>query len=164
MDFAKKSASASMTHRASPIPRAANGSRPPSVGSRFPAHATSTGRVLLSGLSSDRLERYFRAATLEVLTEKTVVRPAKLRQLIEECRRAGYAAVEDELAYGVTAVDVPVFDRERRIVASLNISSHSHRITKSKLLRDRLGMLRDVSRQITADLAIVPGLSLGAEV
>jgi IclR family pca regulon transcriptional regulator len=90
------------------------------VGSRFPAHATSTGRVLLSGLSRDRLERYFCTATLEVLTEKTVVRPVKLRRLIEECRRAGYAAVEDELAYGVTAVDVPVFDQERRIVASLN--------------------------------------------
>ena len=29
------------------------------VGSRFPAHATSTGRVLLAGVSPERLERYF---------------------------------------------------------------------------------------------------------
>jgi IclR-like helix-turn-helix domain-containing protein len=29
------------------------------VGSRFPAHATSTGRVLLAGVSGERLQRYF---------------------------------------------------------------------------------------------------------
>src|SRR5258705_9487538 len=29
------------------------------VGSRFPAHATSTGRVLLAGLSAERSQRYF---------------------------------------------------------------------------------------------------------
>src|SRR5580658_10935145 len=69
------------------------------IGSHFPAHATSTGRVLLAGLGTDRLERYFRSAKLEALTEKTVTDPAKLRRLIEECRRAGFAAVEDELAY-----------------------------------------------------------------
>jgi IclR family pca regulon transcriptional regulator len=134
------------------------------VGSRFPAHATSTGRVLLAGLSADRLERYFRSATLESLTEKTVTEPGKLRQLIEECRRAGHAAVEDELAYGVVALAVPVFDQQHRVVAALNTSSHSRRIPKSKLVRDRLAMLEDVSRQISADLAIVPGLSLSAEV
>lgn len=134
------------------------------VGSRFPAHATSTGRVLLAGLGSERLELYFRTATLEALTDKTVVNPAKLRQLIEECRRSGYSAVEDELAYGVIALAVPVFDQHRRVVAALNSSSHSRRISKSKLVRDRLAMLQDVSRQISADLASVPGLSLSTAV
>src|SRR3984885_4858635 len=38
------------------------------VGSRFPAHATSTGRVLLAGLSAEHLRDYFAAATLEALT------------------------------------------------------------------------------------------------
>ena len=32
------------------------------VGSRFPAHATSTGRVLLAGVSAERLQHYFRDA------------------------------------------------------------------------------------------------------
>src|SRR5262249_18808343 len=33
------------------------------IGSRFPAHATSMGRVLLGGLSAERLQRYFDTAT-----------------------------------------------------------------------------------------------------
>ncbi|TLY66362.1 MAG: IclR family transcriptional regulator [Gammaproteobacteria bacterium] len=126
------------------------------VGSRFPAHATSTGRVLLAGLSTERLQRYFDTASLEPLTERTVTR-------IAECRRNGYAVVEDELAYGVVALAVPVLDQQRRVVAALNTSSHSRRTTRTRLLRERLSMLQQVSRQISADLATVPWLSLSAQ-
>lgn len=132
------------------------------VGSRFPAYATSTGRALLAGLTAERLQRYFDTATFESLTDRTVTDPARLRQLIEDCRRSGYAAVEDELAYGVVALAVPVFDQYGRVVAALNSSSHSRRISKAKLVRERFTMLQKVSRQITADIAGLPGLSLSA--
>jgi len=133
------------------------------IGSRFPAHATSTGRVLLAGVSPESLARYFENASLAALTERTVTDPAKLRALIEEARRCGYSAVEDELAYGVIALAVPVFDHQGRVVAALNSSSHSRRITRARLVRDRLAMLQQVSRQISADLATVPWLSLSAQ-
>src|SRR5580692_7506275 len=132
------------------------------VGSRFPAYPTSTGRVLLAGLGADRLKLYLSSASLEALTDRTVTDPQKLRQLIEDCRRIGYSAVEDELAYGVVALAVPVFDQRGRVVAALNSSSHSRRISKSKLVRERFTMLQEISRQISADLASVPGLSLSA--
>ena len=134
------------------------------VGSRFPAHVTSMGRVLLAGLKPDRLEQYFRTQAFVALTEHTVTDPRKIRQLIEECRRNGYSAVEDELAYGVVALAVPVHDLQGRVVAALNSSSHSRRTTKAKLVRERLTMLRQASEQISTELARVPGLSLSAQV
>jgi IclR family pca regulon transcriptional regulator len=134
------------------------------VGSHFPAHATSTGRVLLAGVGADRLQRYFETAQLEALTERTVTDPARLRSLIQDCRRNGYSVVEDELAYGVIALAVPVLDHQRRVVAALNTSSHTRKITKTKLVRDRLTMLQEVSRKISTDLATVPWLSLSAQV
>ena len=134
------------------------------VGSRFPAHATSTGRVLLAGLSPERLKQYFDVAKLEALTDRTVTDAQKLRQLIEDCRRSGYAAVEDELAYGVIALAVPVFDQHGRVVAALNSSSHSKKIGKGKLVRERLDMLQNVSRQVSDALRSVPGLSISARV
>jgi len=133
------------------------------VGSRFPAHATSMGRVLLAGLGAERLNRYFATARIEALTERTVTDTAKLRTLIEDCRRLGYAAVEDELAYGVVALAVPVFDHQQRVVAALNSSSHSRRITRTGLVRERLAMLQQASREISSDLAAVPWLSLSAQ-
>jgi len=134
------------------------------VGSRFPAHATSMGRVLLAGLSPERLLRYFETARLEALTERTVTDPTKLCALIEECRRLGYSVVEDELAYGVIALAVPVFDHQHRVVAALNSSSHTRRTTRTRLVRDRLAMLKQASREISADLATVPWLSLSTQI
>lgn len=134
------------------------------VGSRFPAHATSTGRVLLAGVTDERLQRYFQLARLEALTERTVTDAARLRALIDECHRTGYSVVEDELAYGVIALAVPVLDNRGRVVAALNTSSHSRRISRSKLVRERLSMLQQVSRQISTDLAIVPWLALSAQI
>ncbi len=121
------------------------------------------GRVLLAGLVPERLDDYFRTQKFVAFTDHTVTDPRKVRQLIDECRRNGYSAVEDELAYGVVAVAVPVFDRSGRVVAALNSSSHSRRTTKLKLVRERLAMLRQASREISAELARAPGLALSAQ-
>jgi IclR family pca regulon transcriptional regulator len=134
------------------------------VGSRLPAFPTSMGRVLLGGLGAERLDWYFATAELKALTDKTVTDPARLRALIAESRRAGYAAVEDELAYGVVAVAVPVFDSIGRIVSALNSSSHSKKTSKAKLVRERLPMLVEAARDISRELARLPGLALSAQV
>lgn len=134
------------------------------VGSRFPAYPTSMGRVLLAGVSQDRLDVYFATVEFLPLTDRTITDRSKLMKLIEECRRAGYSAVEDELAYGVVAVAVPVLDPSGRVVAALNSSSHSKKITKSRLVRERLSILQEVSLQISRELHRVPGLALSAQV
>lgn len=130
------------------------------VGSRLPAYPTSMGRVLLAGLAAPRLAEYFARARLEPLTEKTVTDRARLERLLQEARRNGYAAVEDELAYGVVSVAVPVHDGAGRVVAALNSSSHSKKTTKARLVRDRIARLREISAEISGELAHLPGLSL----
>jgi IclR family pca regulon transcriptional regulator len=133
------------------------------VGSRLPAYCTSMGRVLLAGLAPERLRSFLASASFPALTEHTVTDPKRLERLVDESRRHGYAAVEDELAYGVVALAVPVFDSAGRVVAALNSSSHSRKTSKAKLVRERLAMLQDVSRQISRELARLPGLSLSAQ-
>jgi DNA-binding IclR family transcriptional regulator len=59
---------------------------------------------------------------------------------------------------------VPVFDQQGRVVAALNSSSHSRRISKGKLVRERLKMLQQASQQISTDLATAPWLSLSAQI
>jgi IclR family pca regulon transcriptional regulator len=121
------------------------------------------GRVLLAGLTGQRLAEYFDKVPLVRLTDRTVTDRNRLEAIVEEARRAGFAAVEDELAYGVVAVAVPVFDSSRRVVAALNSSSHSRKFTKARLVRARLAMLRKASTQISRELSRVPGLSLSVQ-
>jgi IclR family pca regulon transcriptional regulator len=132
------------------------------VGSRFPAYATSMGRVLLAGLDQQALASYFSKASIVALTDRTVTDKKALMRLIEDCRRSGYSAVEDELAYGVVAVAVPVKDPTGRVVASLNSSGHSKRMPKNKLIKDRLAMLQEASAKISAELRLIPGLALSS--
>ena len=113
-------------------------------------------------INPERLELYFNTQDFVALTDRTVTDPKRIRQLLDDCRRAGYSAVEDELAYGVVAVAVPVFDLQGQIVAALNSSSHSKRISKSKLVRERLAILKRASQEISAEFSRVPGLALSA--
>ena len=128
------------------------------VGSRFPAHATSTGRVLLAALSDAEAERRLMDMKVEALTEKTVVDRQELLALVRRARIDQYAAVEDELAYGVVALAVPIRNREGRAIAALNISAHSRRTSKDRLVVERLDTLRSVSDEIAERLTVFPGL------
>ncbi|MDR2215930.1 MAG: helix-turn-helix domain-containing protein [Nevskiaceae bacterium] len=133
------------------------------VGSRFPAYATSMGRVLLAGLGPARLRWYFENAHFTALTSRTVTDPAKLARIVAESRRNGCAVVDEELALGVIAIAVPVYDGNGRVVAALNSSSHARRTDKAALVRERLPMLQQISRQISAEIARVPGIALSAQ-
>jgi IclR family pca regulon transcriptional regulator len=134
------------------------------VGTRYPAFCTSMGRVLLAGLAPARLDRYFETAKFTPLTEHTVTDAKRLRALIEETRTKGYSAVEDELAYGVVAVAVPVYDQKGRVVASVNSSGHTRRVNRAKLARERVPLLREISAKLTHELARGPGLALSAQI
>ena len=88
---------------------------------------------------------------------------AQLRALIEECSPQRIFGGRGRAGVRRHRSPVPVFDQRGRVVAALNSSSHSRRTTKTKLLRERLTMLQQVSQQISADLATVPWLSLSAQ-
>src|ERR1700735_1166678 len=65
-----------------------------SVGTRFPAYATSMGRVLLAALTDDELDRYLADVCLKALTGRTVTDPARLAAIVREGGRQGYSIVE----------------------------------------------------------------------
>jgi IclR family transcriptional regulator, pca regulon regulatory protein len=134
------------------------------VGTRMPAHATALGKVLLAGLSPEKLEAYFAKARLERLTENTVIDSAALTQQLEAVRRNGYASAEGEVSPGVSAIAVPVLDAAGRIVAALNITAHAHEVTVAELAAKHLATLRQASQAISTEVARVPGLTLSAQI
>src|SRR5262245_25595229 len=61
------------------------------VGVRYPAYATSLGRVLLAGMPNADFERYLRGVEPVALTHRTVVYKNELRRLIAEVREQNYS-------------------------------------------------------------------------
>ena len=93
------------------------------VGTRFPAYATSMGRVLLAGLDDAALADYFAAADLTEVTDYTMTDEAALRQELARVGQQGYSLVEEELEVGLASVAVPIRNRTGgATVAAMNTS------------------------------------------
>ncbi|HEY3649925.1 MAG TPA: IclR family transcriptional regulator C-terminal domain-containing protein, partial [Streptosporangiaceae bacterium] len=60
-----------------------------SVGTRFPAYATSMGRVLLAAQSDERLDDYLESASLRGLTGHTITSATALRRELRKIRSQG---------------------------------------------------------------------------
>lgn len=68
-----------------------------SAGIRLPAYCTSLGRVLLAHLPEQELEVCLGLTELLPKTERTITDKAKLREVLAQVRRDGYAVNNEEL-------------------------------------------------------------------
>jgi IclR family transcriptional regulator, pca regulon regulatory protein len=123
-----------------------------SVGTRFPAYATSMGRVLLAAMSPENLELYLARANLDALTGRTVTDPEALRAVISDVARQGYALVDQELEEGLRAIAAPIHGKGGAVTAAINLSAHASRVTMTAMRTDLLPALQDTARRIEADL------------
>ncbi|WP_406673175.1 IclR family transcriptional regulator C-terminal domain-containing protein [Nonomuraea sp. N2-4H] len=119
------------------------------VGTRFPAYATSMGRVLLAEQPDERLA----AIEPRRLAARTVTSKDELRALIRRAGADGYALVDQELEEGVRSIAVPIRDRTGRTVAAVNVATHAGRFGNDALIRDVLPELREAAARMEADLA-----------
>jgi IclR family pca regulon transcriptional regulator len=126
-----------------------------SVGTRLPAYATSMGRVLLAALPGERLDTYLNSATLDPLTERTIVDHDRLRAEVEKTRTRGWGLVDQELEDGVRSVAVPIHDSARQVVAAINTSAHATRVSLTTLQKSFLPKLRERAAAIDGELRAV---------
>ncbi|MFJ8629991.1 IclR family transcriptional regulator C-terminal domain-containing protein [Streptomyces sp. NPDC093568] len=124
------------------------------VGTRFPAHVTSVGRVILAHLPEEETEVRLARSELKSLTARTLTSPDALRAELRRVRRQGYAVVDQELEEGLRSVAAPVRDRDGEVVAAVNIAVHAGRNTVDSVRRDLLPPLLATVAGIEADLRI----------
>jgi len=123
-----------------------------SVGTRFPAYATSMGRVLLAGMSEEEFDRYLAEAVLEPITARTVTDPDRLREIVREVARQGYAIVDQELEEGLRAIAAPIHGAGGTVTAAINLSAHASRISMAAMRSELLPKLLETARRIEDDL------------
>ncbi|MEU9058270.1 IclR family transcriptional regulator C-terminal domain-containing protein [Streptomyces sp. NPDC048430] len=124
------------------------------VGTRFPAYATSLGRVLLAGLSAAELSSVLAHAELRPLAPHTLTRRAELEAALQRARAEGHALVDEELEAGLRSIAVPVRDRAGTAVASINVAMHSSSRTIEETLDQVLPQLRLTADGIESELHI----------
>jgi IclR family pca regulon transcriptional regulator len=133
-----------------------------SVGTRFPAYATSMGRVLLADRPDDWLDGYLASVTLAPLTSHTIASPRALRAELATIREQGWALVDQELEEGLRSVAAPIRDSDGRVIAAANVSTHAGRRSVAEVIEDLLEPLLRTARAIEADLHQASGPAGGA--
>lgn len=122
-----------------------------SVGTRFPAYATSMGRVLLAGLEPDVLNSVLDMTSFVPLTPHTVTDREKLIRELGQIREQGWAFVDQELEMGLRSIAAPIFDGKGRVVAAANVSLGANRFN-SDPVKDFLPALLETTKRISDDL------------
>lgn len=122
-----------------------------SVGTRFPAYATSMGRVLLAGLESDALNSVLDMTSFVPLTRHTITNRDELIRTLDQTREQGWAFVDQELEMGLRSIAAPIFDGKGRVVAAANVSLGANRFN-SDPVKEFLPALLDTTKRISDDL------------
>lgn len=101
------------------------------VGQHIPLHATSNGKVLLSGLDDAEVEGVL--GKLTTYTPQTITKRARLSEELGRVRAQGYALATDELEVGLTAVAAPIRNAHGDVVASMSVSGPSFRLSADRV-------------------------------
>lgn len=134
-----------------------------SVGTRFPAYATSMGRVLLASLSPDQLDAYLQRVELVALTRFTVTDTARLRRLLDQVRTDGFVITDQELEEGLRSTAVPIRDANGNVIAAINLSAQATRVSSAQMRDELLPHLLETARRIEIDLRTTDRYATGGE-
>jgi IclR family transcriptional regulator, pca regulon regulatory protein len=118
------------------------------LGARLPAHATSTGRVLLAAKSKAEFNGWMKGRELARLTAHTTVDPRKFRALIEEVRTQDFCVASEEHELGVHALAVPLRNLQGQTVAALNVVAAPQRLEMRQMQRGLLPLLLEAAREL----------------
>ena len=127
------------------------------LGARLPAHATSTGRVLLAALQTPALNTWLKVRgpdgqlgkrELARLTPVTVTDHKAFKSVITQVRAQDYCLASEEHELGVHALAVPLRDMQGRTLAALNVVATPRIRSPSQFLREQLPLLQEAAREL----------------
>jgi len=126
------------------------------VGSRLPAYCTSMGKVLLAGLPEAELEDVLDQVQFLQRGPNTLVERKALVDALAAVRYAGIAVNNEELAYGLRSIAVPVRDRSGVVAAAINLAVHRSLVSMEDLVIRLSPALKRTADEISARIGYRP--------
>jgi IclR family pca regulon transcriptional regulator len=77
---------------------------------------------------------------------------AELRRAILKARQDGFSLVDQEAELGFCSISVPLRRLDGRVIASLNIGTHSNRVTLDTMRRVFLPKLRALAGDLQSQM------------
>ncbi len=123
------------------------------IGTRFPAMATSLGKVLLAALPPGEAERVLAEPSRSGITARWQPEAAERAAALREVRARGWSLTDEQLAAGIRSVAAPLRDGDGRVIAAVNVTVHAAETPVGVLTGDYLPLLLQTAGAISADWA-----------
>lgn len=121
------------------------------IGTRFPAYATSMGRVLLASLDADELDLHLAGIDFPGLTSHTITSREALVAELDRVRDQGWAMVDQELENGLRSIATPIWHGST-VMAAINVSTTANSHTVESIQENLLPPLMLAAERISHDL------------
>ena len=118
------------------------------VGTRLPAHATSTGRMLLACKPVAERNTWLKGRVLQRLTAHTVTTAKQLRAVLEQVRADDHCLASEEHEVGVFAVAVALRNIQGQALAALNVVLPGACTDRARTLAQWLPPLQQAAREL----------------
>ncbi|GGP05988.1 IclR family transcriptional regulator [Nonomuraea glycinis] len=123
------------------------------IGTRFPAAATSLGKVLLAALHPAELTKVLAEPGRSGVQPSASPCEEELTAALREVRAKGWALTDQQLAPAIRSVAAPLRDGSGRTIAALNVNAHAAETSLETLAEDYLPLLLQAAGAISADWA-----------
>lgn len=133
------------------------------IGTRFPAPATSMGKVLLAALPPTALATALAEPSRSGISPRWQPSPAELAATLREVRAKGWALADQLLAPGIRSIATGVRDGDGQVIAAINVTVHAAETTVETLLDAHLPKLLRAAADISHDwslTATVPAVTV----
>ena len=105
------------------------------VGTQVPFNCTASGKMYLSSLRADKLDRVMNWLELEPRTARSITDKDKLREELALTRSRGYSTDDEEFMDGMAAIAAPIKDSEGRLLTTLSIHAPVQRYDLGSLIK-----------------------------
>jgi IclR family pca regulon transcriptional regulator len=130
------------------------------IGTRFPAQATSMGKVLLAALPPGAVREVLAEPSRSGITPRSQPSPDELSASLREVRAKGWALADQDLAPGVRSVATGVRDGDGQVVAAINVTVHAAETSVETLREEHLPRLLRTAAEISHDWSLTAAVPL----
>lgn len=116
----------------------------PSIGDRLELYCSASGKVLLSSLSDEQIEKFIQKEPRIKKTQKTLVEKEALQKELIRVREQGFAVDDEEVEIGGRCIAAPLFDSAGRVIAAVSVMGPTVRLRQkdipkiAELVRDEV--------------------------
>jgi IclR family pca regulon transcriptional regulator len=126
------------------------------IGTRFPAYATSMGKVLLA--AQDDLDGALAEPGRSGIAPRWQPSRSELDRELREVRAKGWALADQDLAPGIRSIATGVRDGDGKVVAAINVTVHAAETSVERLTGTYLPWLLHTAAEIGHDWARLDAL------